>query len=136
MSQKLRMLWRWLGARSPLPGFLPERVVRIQLPPGNLDQLAEQVADLRVMLCSLIRDVAVFQEMLRQRGLWDQAQYRQLRMERMIADHSSAGAAPWRHHSLYPYALDEHDFLQQILAFTPEELAAFTQRVEDVRTAT
>jgi hypothetical protein len=136
MLHKLRTLWRWLGGGVSWPGPLSERAWRIQLTPDSLDQLAEQVVDLRTMLYSLIRDVAVFRQILQQRGLWDVAQYRRLRMERMIDDHSTAGATPWHHHSPYPYTLDERAFLEQVLAATPEELATFSRRVADVETAT
>jgi len=98
--------------------------------------MAEQIQDLRHTLFSLIQEVEVLKDLLREQGTWDERRYRQLRVEKMLADHSSAGPDPWRHHSHYAYTLEEEEFLHEQLRFGEQELAEFRARAEDLETQT
>jgi|SRR5688572_6694317 len=98
----------------------------------ELSQLAQQVNDLTITLVSVIQDVAVLKTMLQEKGIWDEARYMQLRRQQMIADHSSAGLAPWVWYSAYPYTLDEEEFLRHQFKADEAEVAAFREEVEFV----
>jgi hypothetical protein len=52
----------------------------------------------------------------------------------MVHDHNGAGAMPWRHHSYFPYLLEEEDFLRSQLAATDEELQEYRKEVDYVST--
>ena len=75
-------------------------------------------------------------EILRAKGLWDEAEYRRQRVEVMVNDHSSAGIAPHTWYSYYRYTLDEREFLETVLKAGPQELAEFQARVAHVEQLT
>lgn len=115
-------------------GIFEKRFFRLFARRENLEisQLAQQVDDLTVTLVSVIQDVAVLKTMLQEKDVWDEARYRQLRRERMVADHSSAGLESWVWYSAYPYTLDEEEFLRHQFKASEAEVAAFREEVEFV----
>lgn len=102
----------------------------------NPKEVAQRTADLWHVLRSVIQDIAVIKEMMRDKGVWDEAKYKELRVNRMVADHGGAGATPWRRHSYHPYTLNEAEFLTQHLNADAEQVKDFERRVESEETAT
>ena len=112
------------------------RLFRLYHQTEEPSRVAEQIQDLRHTLFSLIQEVEVLKGMLREQGAWDERRYRQLRIERMLADRSSAGVDPWRRHSPYRYTLDEEEFLREQLGLGERELAEFRARSEELEIQT
>lgn len=100
--------------------------------PALNDRADALVATLR----SVVQEIEVLKEMLRQKHAWDDRLYRQLRFRQMLSDHDSAGAAPWQYHAIYPYTLSEPDFLRSQLAASEEEIKAFQEKATDLETRT
>jgi hypothetical protein len=98
--------------------------------------LAQQVADLRVMMLRLIQEVAVLEEMLEVKAVWNRDLYKDLSIKRMVGDHNSSVAAFPRGRSYYPYTLDEDDFLRERLSAEESEIAEFRERVKFVSSLT
>ena len=136
MAGMVDTVLRWFRPAEPFPAGFNRRFIRIFHKTDTMAGLVEQVEDLRETLTSVIKDVAVMQQMLRERGLWDEQRYCQLRYERMIADHSSAGASPWASHSYYRYTLDEPEFIREALGGGAEHIAEFERRVRHVEQLT
>lgn len=111
---------------------LEERLFHLFTQPKNLDELIRMVEVLKTTVVSLIQDVDVLMSMLREKGLFDQARYKSLRMDRMVADHSGAGPAPFQHYSYFPYTLSEEDFLRHQFKLTDEEVREYKNEVEHV----
>ena len=118
----------------PEPGYLaPERYFRLSGPCRDLAEAELRIEALRATLTSTIQDIVVMKQLLQEQGMWNAARYHELRVERMIDDHSSGGAAPWEGHSWYPYTLDEADFLRHEFGASEAEVAAFLGRIRHVR---
>ena len=96
-------------------------------------QLAKKTNDLLSILTSAIQDMVVMKEIMKEKGILDEERYKELRTRRMIDDHSSAGAAPWFGYSIYPYTLDESEFLRQQFNANDEEVEQFEQKVEHIQ---
>ncbi len=124
------------AASEPPGGIFHDRLFRLFQPASDLEGLSRQVQDLRATLLSAIQDIAVLKAMLRERQIWEDAAYKRLRVKRMISDHSSAGASPWRNYSSYPYTLEEPEFLREVLSATPAEIEEFKARVAAVEQQT
>ena len=107
-----------------------ERYIRIYWEPKSLEELAQQIKDLRYTLNSAIQDLAVLKGVLEENGLMDAALYKQLRLKRMLGDHWNGGAAPWVNHSIYPHTLPEPDFLRGVLKSSPGEVKEYEEDVE------
>jgi hypothetical protein len=116
--------------------FLESRLFRLLQSPRNVKELSRQIDDLRHTLLSAIQDIVVLKTLLSENGIWDDAHYQRLRVQQMIADHSTAGADPWIRHSLYAYTLDEHDFLRLCFKAGDAEVQEFARKVDEVQTAT
>jgi hypothetical protein len=84
------------------------------------------------LLHRVIQEIEVLKAMLKEAGVWDQKRYKAAMMERMLDDHNSAGAAPWHHHSYYPYTLAEDGFLKHRFNSSEEEITAFKKQVDEV----
>ncbi|HZS05767.1 MAG TPA: zinc ribbon domain-containing protein [Blastocatellia bacterium] len=120
------------SARGTNEGLFESRLFRLFQPATDPAQVARQVDDLRAVWVSAIQDIVVLKEMLAEKGIWDEASYKRLRIRRMIADHSGAGPCPWTEYSYYAYALEEDEFLRQQLAADKEEVESFEREVEFV----
>jgi hypothetical protein len=116
--------------------FTQSRLFRMYGEPKDVDALGRVVADLRHALFSAIQDIAVLKSALADRGLLDDATYKKLRMQRMVADHSSAGVASWRNSSSYPYTLDEDEFLRDQFHATDDEVRQYEDDVRAVQVLT
>jgi hypothetical protein len=116
--------------------MLQLRILRLYGRTEEPSKLADQVADLRHTLLSLIQETEVLKAILRERGDWNEEAYRRLRIERMLADHDSAGASPWRHQSSYRYTLDEDDFLREQFRFGDADVADFRDRARSMASRT
>ncbi len=92
--------------------------------------LRQQVRMLRRALIGLAQDVTVLRRQLTESGALDPSRYRRLRIERMIDDHSSAGAVPWMSYSHYPYLLDDEQYLRTQLGASEAEVEEFRKQVE------
>jgi hypothetical protein len=97
------------------------------------EQLAKKAADLLAIVTSAIQDMVVMQEIMQEKGIWDAERYKELRTQRMISDHSSGGAAPWLGYSIYPYTLEETEFLRQKFNADEEEVQKFEKQVEHIQ---
>jgi hypothetical protein len=116
--------------------FTTSRLFRLFAQPADSGQLTQQVGDLRAVLLSVIQDLAVLKEVLHERALWDEAQYKRLRVKRMIADQSSASASPWLAYSYYPYTLEDEEFLRLCLHASEAEIEEFKREVERTKELT
>jgi hypothetical protein len=116
--------------------FIDQRIFQLLKRPEDFTEMRTQMEALRYTLLSVIQDVTVMQDMLERKGAWDPALYRELRTQRMIQDHSSAGIFPSLGFSAYCYTLDESDFLQKLFHATPAEVGAFEKKVAEVETYT
>ena len=96
------------------------------------DARKRQIDGLRRMVLGLAQDVDLLKRALREAKVLEAPGYKKLRVERMVGDHSGAGAFPFRHHSYFPYLLEEEDFLRTQLGATDEELQAYREEVEFV----
>src|SRR5579872_5798053 len=101
--------------------FTKTRLFRMHAQAKEIETLSQAVADLRHTLFSAIQDIAVLKKALASKGLLDVALYKKLRVQRMLQDHNSAGASPWRTSSSYPYTLDEEEFLRDQFHPTDQE---------------
>lgn len=117
---------------AALAGGVYQRLFRLFYQTEEPSRVAGQIQDLRHTLFSLIQEVEVLKGMLREQGAWDERRHRQLGIESMLADRSSAGADPWRRHSPYRYTLDEEEFLREELGLGERELAEFRARSEEL----
>jgi hypothetical protein len=95
-------------------------------------QKDKSVADLLSVTFSAIQDMVAMKELLIEKGIWDEELYKKLRIERMIDDHSGAGATPWQSYSHFPYTLDEEEFLEKVFNASKEEIEKFKERVETI----
>ena len=109
-------------------GFLESRLFRLHRKSKTIEELNEQIDDLRHILRSAVQDIAVLVSALQEKGVIDDAAYKRLRIAQMLRDHSSAGTSPWRYHSLYPHTLDEQDFLRQRFGAGEGEVREFSER--------
>jgi hypothetical protein len=116
--------------------FLNERGARLYRNPETIPEAAAQIHDLRHVVYSLIQEVEALKSVIADMPGFDADSYRAARIERMLQDHSSAGAYSWRNLSTYPYTLDEDDFLRHTLNMTDEEIAAFKERATYLSTLT
>lgn len=91
-----------------------------------------QILGLRRAVISLAQDLHVLKQLLRETKVLDPARYRTLRTERMIRDHSGAGASPWVHYSYFPHFLSEEDYLRTQFAATEEEIQGYKSEVDFV----
>ena len=117
-------------------GFIPERLIRLFRPSKSVEELAVQVEDLRHTLNSALHDLVVMKSVLEEKGLMDAALYKQLRARRMISDHGGPGPSSWRYMSIYPYTLDEQDFLREALHATEAEVKSFEEDAAHATTLT
>ena len=101
--------------------------------PTSLEQAADQIRLLRSALISAIQDLWGLKEMLRKKNLWSEDLYKELRIERMVEDHSGAGPAPWYDYSYFKYTLGEQEFLKEEFNATDEEVLQFKKNVEFVK---
>lgn len=108
-------------------GIFQDRLFRLYDTPKTLADLTQQVQDLRDILVSAVQDIVVLKTCLEQRGLMDEALYKELRIGRMLRDHSGAGPHPWVGYSIYPYTLNEEDFLRAALNATEAEVKGFKE---------
>jgi len=99
-------------------------------------EVSQQIQDLRSMLISVIQDFTVLKVMIQEKGLWDEARYKKLRIQRMVDDHSSAGCDSHKSYSHYPYTISESDFLRQRLKANEVEVRSFEIQVATVQTLT
>ena len=113
-----------------------DRLFRLYQTPKSLDELTQQVQDLRDTLNSAVQDLVLLKSVLEEKGLMDAALYKRLRIQRMLWDHSSAGASPWRNYSLYPYTLSEKDFLRETLGVGEAEVKTYEEDAENMGTRT
>jgi hypothetical protein len=104
--------------------------------PTTLAEATMQMAAMRHALLSVMQDMAVMKQALKEAGTLGDERYKQLRMRRMLEDHSSAGSTPWEGHSYYPHLQDQSRFLAQSLRCTSAEIAEFEQQVEHAQTLT
>jgi hypothetical protein len=111
-----------------LPGYWQTRMFRLTV----AAQKDKSVADLLSVIISAIQDMAVIKQVLTEKGIWDEERYKKLRIERMIGDHSSAGATPWQSYSHFPYTLEEEEFLEKVFNTSKEEIEKFKKRVETI----
>ena len=105
--------------------FFQERLFRLFLTPKSLEELSQQIQDLRYTLNSAVQDLVLMKGVLEEKGLMDEALYKRLRIIRMLSDHSSAGADPWVNYAIYAYTLEEKDFLRHALRASEEEVKHF-----------
>jgi len=112
------------------------RLFRLYKPSGDLREISAQLQDLRAVLFSAIQDIAVLRKMLEAKGVWNETEYKTLRVDQMLRDHSSAGSEPWVNYSFYPFTLDEEEFLRQRLAATESEVTWFKTEVDGRMTQT
>ena len=91
-----------------------------------------QLDGLRHAIVGLAQDVHVLKQALREAKLLEAPRFKALRMERMVGDHNGAGAMPWRHHSYFPYLLEEEDYLRMELGATDEEIRSYEAEVDYV----
>ena len=96
----------------------------------NPQEVAQRTADLWHVLRSVIQDITVMKAMMEEKGVWDEVKYKELRVNRMVSDHSGAGPSPWTQHSYHSYTLNEVELLTQHLGADEEEVKAFKLRVE------
>jgi hypothetical protein len=101
---------------------------------GNLGakHLELQLKDLLHVLNGTIQEIEVVKDMFKERQLWDEDLYRKLRIKRMIEDHSMAGEAPWKGRAMYPYTLEDKDFLRHKFDASDDEVTKFRSEVERV----
>jgi hypothetical protein len=99
---------------------------------GNLGtkQPELQLKDLLHVLNSTIQEVEVIKRTLKENNLWDDSLYKKLRLETMINDHSTAGVNPWESTSMYPYTLEESEFLRHVFDASDDEVSAFESEVK------
>ena len=83
-------------------------------------------------LLAAIQEIAVLKEMMREKGVWDDAAYRRLRTEIMIQDHNTAGPFPHTSHTYFPFMLDEDEFLRFAFKATKEDLEGYNAAVQAV----
>ena len=88
-----------------------------------------QIEALRRVVIGLAQDIHVLKDLLAQHHLFDDARFKALRVQRMIADHHSAGLAPYRRYSYFPYTLGEEAYLRTQGAATDEQVRAFKDEV-------
>jgi hypothetical protein len=112
---------------EPKGWWSESRLFRLAANSENPKDLAQKQADLFSVVLSVIQDFATIKSLLQQKGVWDEGLYKELRIKRMIYDHSSAGTTPWKGYSHYPYTLDESDFLRQILRASDDEVKQFEE---------
>lgn len=124
-----RLFSSW-GEATPVP-----RLWRLRTRTEHIPALSWQVQDLVRMVYSLTQEVWVLQAMLEEQRLWDDSRYRELRWQRMVQDHSSAGPAPWERYSPYPHILTEHELLQW-LGCDEGDLQRFDDEVDLAQSAT
>ena len=96
----------------------------------------QQIAALRRAVIGLAQDVDVLKQLLRERQVLDPADYKSLRIQRMVDDHNSAGIAPFRRYSYFPYLLNEEDYLRKHLSATETEIQNFQEQVAFVEQLT
>jgi hypothetical protein len=114
--------------RTPQSDYWQTRLFRLI----DIAEDDRSVADFLGVLFSAIQDLAVIKQLLTEKGVWDEELYKKLRTERLIADHSGAGATPWKSYSYYPYTLDEEEFLEELFNASKEEIARFKEKVETI----
>jgi hypothetical protein len=112
------------------------RLFRLFQPSKSVEELNQRIEDLRYTLNSVVQDIAVLKEILEEKGLMDAALYKRIRVNRMVQEHSSAGANSWRNSCFYPYTLDEEDFLQESLGANEAEVKSFQENVSTIETLT
>lgn len=112
------------------------KAVRLFEKSTTLNDLSEDVREMKAIMGRLIQDLVVFREMLQEKGLWEDERYKALRIKRMINDHNSAGASPWLWHSYYSYLLTEKEFLRQVLKAEDSEVRDFEVEIKRVQTLT
>ena len=117
-------------------GFFQDRPFRMFQPSKSIEELAVRIEDLRHILNSAVHDIVVLKNVLEEKGLMDAALYKQLRMHQMLRDHGGPGPASWQYMSIYPYTLDEKDFLRQALKADEAEAERFQKDAEDRRMMT
>src|SRR5262245_43621815 len=91
---------------------------------------------LRGVVQRLIQEVEVLKQLLKERGLWDEANYKRLMVGMMIHDHNSTGPAPQTSHSYFPYALHQSSFMKYRFDASDEEVGAFEREVHRVSSFT
>jgi hypothetical protein len=119
---------RKMPDKAQLPGYWEARMFTLYL----AAEKDKELGDLLSVLVSTIQDMVVIKQMLAEKGIWDEELYKKLRTERMIGDHSGAGASPWTSYSHFPYTLDEEEFLKHMFNASEEEIEEFKNKVETV----
>ena len=107
--------------------FFQDRFSRMFLTPTSLEELTQQIQDLRYTLNSAVQDIVVLKNVLEEKGMMDAALYKRLRIMRMMNDHSSTGPSSWVKYSIYPYTLSEQDFLREALDANETEVKSFEE---------
>lgn len=118
---------------KPQENFSESRIFTIYNKSAEPAQLAKKADDMLAILTSAIQDIVVVKEMMKEQGIWDDERYKELRTRRMIEDHSSGGAGPWFEYSIYPYTLDESEFLRHQFHADDEEIQKFEKEVEHIQ---
>jgi hypothetical protein len=126
-----------VNPEAPSKGWWTEsRMFRLFNKSANPQDLAQQNADLLAVLLSAIQDVAVIKELLQEKGVWDETLYKELRLQRMIGDHSSIGPSPWTSYSYFPYTLVESAFLRHQFKASDEEVKEFEEQAQAISECT
>jgi hypothetical protein len=99
---------------------------------GNLGtkHIELQLNDLLHVLNGAIQEIEVLKDLLKEKSLWDDKLYKELRIKRMVGDHSVAGESPWKSHSIYPYTLDDKAFLRHKFDASDDEVNMFRNETE------
>jgi len=102
----------------------------------NEDHAFHTLDGLAKVVRRLTQEVEVLREVLRERNLWDEQQYKRLIVDRMIHDHSSLGVGSHTSYTHYPYSLDEARFLRYRFKASDQEVTAFMQAVDHISSLT
>lgn len=116
--------------------LLNQRCFRIHQTSSDPAVLKQQVDDLRHMLFSVIQDLEIMRNTLARHGLLAAPEHKDQRIKSMLADHSSAGATPWRAHSYYPHTLDTQAYLREILDLSDDEIKEYEAEAQHRATLT
>lgn len=92
---------------------------------GSVKMMEAQLKALQETVFKLCQEVEVLREAVLEKNVLSENEYKKARENKMLCDHSSAGAEPWERHSYYRYVLDEEDFLDQILGLNEDQIKEF-----------
>jgi hypothetical protein len=104
--------------------------------PATPAEAAKQLAAIRHALLSVMQDLAVMKQAIQEANVLTKERYKELRVRRMMDDHSEAGPTPWTGHSYYPHLQNQSTFLAESLGCNAAEIADFHQQKQHARTMT